>query len=124
MKVDLVDFKIQGGFSMLKNLTVCALTVGMFCGLADAGPFRKRTTTTAVVVSQGAPATAQAAAVLISSTGRFRHNGGHGLFEGIGMGSTEAAAVGNCCQPRFGGRPREVGIARMANGLFVAVCRW
>ena len=72
----------------------------------------------------GAPATAQAAAVLISSTGRFRHNGGHGLFEGIGMGSTEAAAVGNCCQPRFGGRPREVGIARMANGLFVAVCRW
>lgn len=97
----------------------CLLVVLALASFSEARPFRNRTT-----VAVAAPPTAQSAAVLISSTGRFRHNGGHGLFEGIGMAHTVEAAIANCCRPRFGGRPREVGVARMANGLFVAVCRW
>lgn len=95
----------------------CLLVVLALASFSEARPFRNRTTV-------AAPSTAQSAAVLISSTGRFRHNGGHGLFEGIGMAHTVEAAIANCCRPRFGGMPREVGVVRMANGLFVAVCRW
>ena len=99
----------------------CLLAVLALASFSEARPFRNRT---AVAVAVAVPTTAQSAAVLISSTGRFRHNGGHGLFEGIGMARTVEAAIANCCKPRFGGGPREVGVARMANGLFVAVCRW
>ena len=97
---------------------------------ADAGVFHRKATCTvakcqpqATAKAAGDTSTAQGVAVLIVSTGRFRHFGGYNGYEGIGMGATPAAAEANCC---YRGRllPRERGFAQMANGLWVCVCRY
>jgi len=97
---------------------------------ADAGVFHRRATVTVatptakpVAKAAGDTSTAQGVAVLIVSTGRFRHFGGYNGYEGIGMGATQAQAEANCC---YRGRllPRERGFAQMANGLWVCVCRY
>lgn len=119
---------------MKKFLTLAAaFAIG---AQADAGVFHRRATTCTVATCApqtqvakpaakvaGDTSTAQGVAILIVQTGRFRHFGGYNGYEGIGMGATPAAAEANCCfRSRFA--PREVGLARMANGLWVAVCRY
>ena len=97
---------------------------------ADAGVFHRKANVTVatptakpVAKVSGDTSTAQGVAVLIVSTGRFRHFGGYNGYEGIGMGATQAQAEANCC---YRGRllPRERGFAQMANGLWVCVCRY
>lgn len=119
---------------MKKFLTLAAL-VGLVTQ-SEAGVFRRTTAVTCttatcqpqaaakpVAKAAGDTSTAQGVAVLIVSTGRFRHFGGYNGYEGIGMGATQAQAEANCC---YRGRllPRERGFAQMANGLWVCVCRY
>lgn len=109
---------------MKKFLTLAA--VFAVAAQADAGVFYRKATATVVTPAAkatGDTSTAQGVAVLIVSTGRFRHFGGYNGYEGIGMGATPAAAEANCC---YRGRllPRERGFAQMANGLWVCVCRY
>lgn len=114
-----------------------ALALAAAASSVEAGPFRRKatcssgnctvaatTTVTRTTVTVTELSSAQGAANYIARTNLFRHHGGHRSFEGIGMGASPDAAIAACCKPRFGGAPREIGIARMANGLFVAVCRW
>jgi hypothetical protein len=121
----------------VKKLLTFAALVGL-AAQADAGVFR-RTKATAVCTTascqtqqtQKAPAapaagntsTARGVALLIVQTGRFRHFGGYGGYEGIGMGATPAQAEANCC---FRSRmiPRERGFAQLANGMWVCCCRY
>jgi hypothetical protein len=107
----------------LKRFAFAMLGLGVLAMTADAGPFRRKT----AVVSGVAPASttnAQGAALLIVQTGRFRHNGHpFGLFEGIGMASTQQSAIQNCCY--WGKRtPVDIGTARMHSGMWVAVVRY
>ena len=78
----------------------------------------------AAVSSDGELWSAQGVANRISRTGIFRHWGNPaGGFEGIGIGASPSAAEWACCYRRSM-TPREVGIARMSNGAFVACCRY
>lgn len=119
--------------------------LGATASLAEAGPFSRRgrscsasgsCATTTVTTTQAQPAkpapqpaaqgntsTAQGVAILISSTGRFRHWGGNHGPEGIGLGATPEQALRNCC---YFGRYQiaDVGYAQMANGSWVAVARY
>ena len=113
---------------MKKFLTLAAAFA--VAAQADAGVFHRRATVTvatttakSVAKAAGDTSSAQGVAVLIVSTGRFRHFGGYNGYEGIGMGATQAQAEANCC---YRGRllPRERGFAQMANGLWVCVCRY
>ena len=120
----------------MRYFTVFALTFAA-ATLANAGPFHRRgsvavyttgasqQTTTAKPAAKpaGDTSTAQGVAILIVSTGRFRHWGGYSGYEGIGMGTTQAQAEANCC---FRNRllPRERGFAQMTSGLWVCVCRY
>ena len=94
----------------------------LVAGQADAGWRRGRSVAVATVPA-GSTATAQGAAVVIASSGRFRHVGGNRGAEGIGLGSTAAEAIRNCC---FYGRLQavEIGTAQMRSGQFVAVVRY
>ena len=96
---------------------------------SDAGVFRKTRVVASVpaapaVAVKGNTATAQNAALLIVETGRFRHHGHPaGLFEGIGMASTQQGAIQNCCY--WGKRNAvDIGTARLNNGMWIAVVRY
>lgn len=124
---------------MKKAFGIAGLVLSVMAGMAPnltAGPFRRAKATCGPsgceIVAQNAnleksvpgdTSTAQGVALLIVSTGRFQHFGGNRGFEGIGMGSTPEAAEQNCCY-RSRWLPRERGFARMANGLWVCVCRY
>lgn len=129
----------------MRKLFMAAAVLGLAANYSEAGVFCRRSACaggTCPTAASPAPAkvqaptraraevvvvelaTAQGAANHISRTGIFRHHGGNRGFEGIGMGASEAQAIAACCKPRHGGPPREIGVARMASGLWVAVCRW
>lgn len=126
-------------FRMNETMRKFCLALALVAGLsavADAGPFHRRgraVAVAAVTTTQAKPAakpavqgdtsTAQGVALLIVNTGRFRHWGGYSGFEGIGMGATPEAAEANCCY-RSRWAPRERAFARMANGMWVCVCRY
>ena len=95
----------------------------LVAGQADAGWRRGRSSVAVATVPAGSTATAQGAALVIASSGRFRHPGGNRGAEGIGLGSTAAEAIRNCC---FYGRLQavEIGTAQMRSGQFVAVVRY
>ncbi len=117
----------------MKRFAFAMLGLGVLAMTADAGPFRRKTVVVSGVVGTSpTPATkpsasttnAQGAALLIVQTGRFRHNGHpFGLFEGIGMASTQQGAIQNCC---FWGKRNaiDIGTAQMSNGMWVAVVRY
>ena len=120
---------------MKKFLTLAA--VAALVGQSEAGVFRRskavcttgtcqpqQTQAASQPVAKGDTSTAQGVAVLIVTTGRFRHWGGNPFAaEGIGMGPTPQAALQNCC---FYGRRQiaDVGYAQQANGYWIAVARY
>jgi hypothetical protein len=114
---------------MLRSFAVLAILAG-FSGMVAAGPFgvfgrRGGGNSGQQTGGQGGGevGSAQGVANLIARTGIFRHWGGNAGYEGIGMGSTPYAAEMSCCyRNRF--QPREVGVAQMSNGMFVACCRY
>lgn len=74
-------------------------------------------------VVYGSFSNAQGVANHMASILRIGHFGGNSGYEGCGCGATPQAAEMNCCfRQRM--QPREVGIARGANGLYYACCRY
>lgn len=117
----------------MKRFAFGLLALALVASAASAGPFRRKavvvqtntTTTTQTTTTVTTVNSAQDVAVYLANLGRIGHffRGGY-RFEGVGMGSTPQAAIGNCCKPSFGGSPREVGVSQGRNGLFYACCRW
>jgi hypothetical protein len=118
-------------------LTVAALVIGG--SVAEAGLFGKRytsrssetvctsdgcgtTTATTRNVVRGSTATAQGVAEIQAAEGRHGHHGGHRGYEGVGIGSTPAAALGNCCNN--GGRVVDEGVALGRDGRWYACRRY
>lgn len=74
-------------------------------------------------IAHGAFSTAQGVANHMASILRIGHFGGNSGYEGCGCGATPYQAEMNCCfRQRM--TPREVGIARGANGMYYACCRY
>lgn len=117
----------------MKRFAFAMLGLGVLAMTADAGPFRRKAAVVSGVVGtsptpaakpNASTTNAQGAALLIVQTGRFRHNGHpFGLFEGIGMASTQQGAIQNCC---FWGKRNaiDIGTAQMSNGTWIAVVRY
>ena len=55
--------------------------------------------------------TAQGVAEMMARSRSCRHFGGNSGYEGVGMGSTPGAALGNCCYSRSGMRVVDQGVA-------------
>jgi len=55
--------------------------------------------------------TARGVAELMARSRSCRHFGGNAGYEGVGMGSTPEAALGNCCYSRSGMRVVDQGVA-------------
>ena len=73
--------------------------------------------------SGGDTSTAQGVAEACARMGRLAHMGGNGgMMEGIGMASTPAAAIRNCC---FYGKIaiQDKGVAQGSNGMWYACIR-
>jgi hypothetical protein len=107
---------------------ICTLIVAAaFAMEACAGPFglvRRGVGNTGGGGGYVDTSSAQSVANYLASSQRVGHFGGSYAFEGVGMGASPQAAINSCCKPRFGGSPREVGVAQGANGMFYACCRW
>jgi len=102
---------------------------------ASAGPFRRSVTTTrASSCSSGSCSTAstrtvtrggsaQGHAEAMAASGSLVHAASHGAtYEGVGVGSTPAAALGACCNN--GGAVLEEGTAQGRDGRWYACRRY
>jgi hypothetical protein len=70
-------------------------------------------------------ATCQGVANYMASVGRIGHYGGASYrFEGVGMAPTREGAINGTCRPRWGGPPRETGVAQGRNGMWYCCNRW
>jgi hypothetical protein len=112
---------------MKRTIWMVLLAAVVGCQHTEAGVLRRRPVAVAVstptLIRTTTTETAQGAANLIVWSGRFRHVGGNRGPEGIGMGLTPAAAEASCCF-RQQMVPRDRGFARLANGMWVCVCRY
>lgn len=68
--------------------------------------------------------TAQGVANIMAAQGRVGHYGGNPGYEGCGMGSTQAAAYGNCCFANSGMATVDVGYAQASNGYWYCCRRY
>ena len=85
------------------------VAVAVLSGAAHAGPFRRSVTTTRATSCTGGQCSsastrtvsrggAQGHAEAMASSGSLVHAASHGnTYEGVGVGSTPAAALGACC---------------------------
>ena len=119
---------------MIRILTAI-VAVAVLSGAADAGPWRRSVTTTRASTCVGGSCStastrtvtrgggAQGHAEAMASSGSLVHASGHGAtFEGVGVGSTPAAALGACCDN--GGAVLEEGTARGRDGRWYACRRY
>lgn len=73
----------------------------------------------------GGTSTAQGVAERMASDGACRHYGNPtGGYEGVGMGGSPEAALGNCCYSRSGMRVVDQGVACGRNGRWYACKRY
>lgn len=113
----------------MQRVTFVLLLVLVMAQSAVAGPFSWLRRSTNVVrrpvsrVVSGGFATAQAVANHMARIGRVGHFGGNKGYEGCGSGSSPRAAEWNCCY-RHQMTPKEVGVAKGANGMWYACCRY
>lgn len=120
-------------------LAVAVAAVAIGCSVAEAGPLGRRytsrssetvctsdgcgtTTATTRSVVRGSTTTAQGVAAIQAAEGRMAHHGGHRGYEGVGVGSTPAAALANCCNN--GGRVVDEGVALGRDGRWYACRRY
>lgn len=105
-----------------------ALSFLLFASVVQAGPFgligrRGNSSQGGGQASYGGFSSAQEAANHMARILRIGHFGGNPGYEGVGMGATPQAAEWSCCF-RHKWAPREVGLARGANGMWFACCRY
>jgi hypothetical protein len=114
---------------------MAVVAVAVLSTSAHAGPFRRSVTTTrASSCSGGSCSTAstrtvtrgggaQAHAEAMAASGSMVHAASHGnTYEGVGVGSTPAAALGACCNN--GGTVLEEGTALGLDGRWYACRRY
>lgn len=123
----------------MRRVMAMAAVVAICCGVAEAGPFRRSTTTTRTetctsgscgtstsversrTVVRGT-STAQGVAEIQAAEGRRAHHGGNTSYEGVGSGPTPEAALANCCS---NGRPVvDQGVALGRDGRWYACRRY
>lgn len=111
-------------------ITLAVTLVVAMAHSAEAGPFRRRSSSTSQPATctgpncsaGGSTATAQGVADIQASNGRMAHHGGNSSYEGVGMGSTPQAALNACCN---NGRPViDQGVSQGANGMWYACKRY
>ena len=85
------------------------------------GPVERPTTSSPVTAPVNT--TAQGVAELMARSRQCKHFGGNRGYEGVGMGSTPEAALGNCCYSRSGMRIVDQGVA-YAGGRWWACKRY
>ena len=115
---------------MLPRLLLALVVAASLCTTAEAGPFRRRSSSPATCTgpncSGGAAAgdtsTAQGVAEIQARTGRMAHHGGNSSYEGVGMGGSPEAALANCCNN--GRAVVDQGTARGADGRWYACRRY
>jgi len=110
-----------------------AMALALLATSAHAGPFRRSVTTTRATSCVGGNCStassrtvtrgAQAHAETMASSGSLVHAASHGAtYEGVGVGSTPAAALGACCNN--GGAVLEEGTAQGRDGRWYACRRY
>jgi len=107
------------------HLILALALVSLLAATAEAGPFRRRsssTTCTGPNCSGGDTSTAQGVAEIQARAGRMSHHGGNSSYEGVGMGMSPQAALNNCCNN--GRAVIDQGVARGAYGRFYACKRY
>ncbi len=112
---------------------MAVVAVAVLSASAHAGPFSRRVTTTRAssctggicstastrTVTRGAQGHAEA----MAASGSMVHAASHGsTYEGVGVGSTPAAALGACCNN--GGAVLEEGVSQGRDGRWYACRRY
>lgn len=116
------------------NRILMAMALALLATSAHAGPFRRSVTTTRASTCTGGNCStassrtvtrggAQGHAEAMAASGSLVHAQSHGAtYEGVGVGSTPAAALGACCNN--GGAVLEEGTAQGRDGRWYAVRRY
>ena len=117
----------------MRRIFVARLILGaLFAGAVEVfarGPVVRRYTTSSPMPAQtytssGMTGTAQGVAEMMAQSGQCRHFGGNSGYEGVGMGGSPEAALGNCCYSRSGMRVTDQGVACGRNGRWYACKRY
>lgn len=118
----------------MRRIAFAAVAVLVLGSVAEAGPFRRATTTTrASTCSGGSCSTAssrtvtrgggaQAHAEAMAASGSLVHASSHPGYEGVGVGGSPASALAACCNN--GGAVLEEGVARGRDGRWYACRRY
>jgi len=112
---------------------LAVVAVAVLSGAAQAGPWKRSVTTTRASTCVGGNCStastrtvtrgAQAHAESMAASGSMVHASSHaGTYEGVGVGSTPAAALGACCNN--GGAVLEEGTALGCDGRWYACRRY
>jgi hypothetical protein len=115
------------------RILMAILAVAVLSASAHAGPFRRSVTTTRASTCTGGSCStastrtvtrgAQGHAEAMAASGSMVHAASHGnTYEGVGVGSTPAAALGACCNN--GGAVLEEGTAQGRDGRWYACRRY
>jgi hypothetical protein len=89
---------------------------------AQAGPFRRRSSSTVSVPAAGDTSTAQGVAEIQANRRAMGHCGGNSSYEGVGVGMSPQAALNSCCN---NGRPViDQGVAQGSDGRWYACKRY
>ena len=110
------------------------LAVALLTASAQAGPFRRTTTTTRASTCVGGTCSsassrtvtrggAQSHAEAMAASGSMVHAASHGsTYEGVGVGGSPSAALASCCNN--GGQVLDEGTAQGRDGRWYAVRRY
>ena len=117
------------------RILIAIVAAVVLSGAAHAGPWRRSVTTTRASTCTGGSCSsastrtvtrgggAQGHAEAMASTGSLVHASSHGAtYEGVGVGSTPAAALASCCNN--GGTVLEEGTAQGRDGRWYACRRY
>jgi hypothetical protein len=89
---------------------------------AQAGPLRRRSSSSVSLPVSGDTSTAQGVAEIQANRRAMGHCGGNSSYEGVGMGMSPQAALNNCCN---NGRPViDQGVAQGPDGRWYACKRY
>ena len=101
---------------------ILILLVAFSASVAEAGPFRRKSSTTYSLPASGDTSSAQGVAEIQARRGAMGHCGGNSSYEGVGMGMSPQAALNNCCN---NGKPViDQGVAQGSDGRWYACKRY
>ena len=115
------------------RILMAVVAVAVLSGAAHAGPWKRSVTTTRASTCSGGNCStastrtvtrgAQGHAEAMAASGSMVHAASHGAtYEGVGVGSTPAAALASCCNN--GGAVLEEGVSQGRDGRWYACRRY